>query len=724
MPTLGLLLALVTFTPLPPPSPGRLAGTEFHVSVLGNDAWDGSQPEPAGDGKTGPFATLGRAQRAVRESLADPAPGGVSAVVIGGGWYELEDTLVFGPGDSDADLEPDGPWDDQPDGIVWAAREGERVVVSGGRRLTEWTVEEDGSWTLELEEVRDGSWNFSQLWVNGERRFRPRVPSTGWLRVAEELPPSEKAAGKGHDRLGYAAGDFRPEWDLSQIELMGVHIWSASRMRIAENNLEKRALTFTGPTRTTARWAAFRQGNRYFVDNVRQALDEPGEWFLDRKSGKLTYLPRPGETPETVTVVAPRLETLVRFEGRVEEGQPTGGVGFGDIDFAHTGWNLAPEGQSFPQAEVQLGAAIELVGAREVHFLNCTVRHTGGYGVAIGPGCQRVLVDRCDLYDLGAGGVKVGTARGAQLVSFGSFDEENPENLVDTNFVVGCRIRGGGRLHPAAVGVWIGHATNTTVEHNEIGDFYYTGVSVGWTWGYAEPSRAHHNEIAYNHIHDIGQGVLSDMAGVYTLGVSPGTTVHHNVIEDVNAYDYGGWGLYTDEGSTGIEMIHNLVVRTKTGGFHQHYGKDNLIAHNVFAEAQVQQVQRTRTEEHRSFRFERNVVYWSNESPLFGSNWRDDNFLVDHNLYWNPKHPEIVFPGGLDLEQWREQRGHDLRSVVADPRFVDPEGGDWRLAEDSPARGFGLSWDHTKAGARRSEADRREIPAVPAGFSTLPKRGH
>ena len=138
----------------------------------------------------------------------------------------------------------------------------------------------------------------------------------------------------------------------------------------------------------------------------------------------------------------------------------------------------------------------------------------------------------------------------------------------------------------------------------------------------------------------------------------------------------------------------------------------------------MQQVQRTRTEEHRSFRFERNVVYWSNESPLFGSNWRDDNFLVDHNLYWNPKHPEIVFPGGLDLEQWREQRGHDLRSVVADPRFVDPEGGDWRLAEDSPARGFGLSWDHTKAGARRSEADRREIPAVPAGFSTLPKRGH
>ncbi len=723
MPDLVLLLAL-TFTPLPPPSPGHEAGAEFHVSALGNDAWDGSAPEHAGDGKTGPFATLGRAQRAVREYLAETGSKATHTVQIGGGWYELEDTLVFGPEDSNAEPGPIEVHDGSlyPGFVFWQAREGEHVVVSGGRRLTGWTVEEDGRWTLELPEVRGGTWNFSQLWVNGERRFRPRVPSTGWFKVAEELPPSEKAAGKGHDRLGYAEGDFSPEWNLDEVELFGVHIWSASRMRIAENDVEKRTLTFTGPTRTTARWAAFLEGNRYFVDNVRQALDQPGEWFLDRKTGVLTYLPRPGETPETVTVVAPRLDTLVRFEGRVEEGQPAGGIQFLAVDFAHTGWNLAPQGQSFPQAEVQLGGAIELVGAHGVMLEFCTVRHTGGYGVAIGPGCRKAWVHGCDLFDLGGGGVKVGTASGAQLVSFGGFDPENPENAVDRNWVTDCRIRGGGRLHPAAVGVWIGHATNTLVERNEIGDFYYTGVSVGWTWGYAEPSRSHHNEIAWNHIHDIGQGVLSDMAGVYTLGVSPGTKVHHNIIEDVHAYDYGGWGLYTDEGSTWIEMTHNLVVRTKTGGFHQHYGKDNRIAHNVFAEAEVQQLQRTRTEEHRSFRFVYNVVYWTNESPLFGSNWRDDHFMVDGNLYWNPNYPEIVFPGGLDLEGWRA-RGHDRNSMIADPKFVDPAGGDWRFAEDSRVGRWGASWDHSKAGPRDLDLYPREIPPIPAGFTTSSKEG-
>jgi len=713
MSTLTLSLLVLFNAPLPPAAHQPSAGAEFFVSVDGDDAWDGSAPEPAGDGKIGPFATLSRAQRAVRERLA--GHGAVSGVVIGGGWYELEETLTFGPEDTDEDFGPDTLLDDQSSGLVWCAREGEHVVVSGGRRLTGCTVEEDGRWTLELPEVASGEWSFSQLWVNGERRFRPRVPANGWFHVAEELPPSERAAGKGHDRLGYAEGDFSPGWDLDEVELFGVHIWSASRMRVAENDTEHRALTFTAPTRALTYWAAFRKGNRYFVDNVRQALDEPGEWFLDRKSGVLTYLPRPGETPETTEVVAPRLQTLVRFQGDVEEVEPAGGIGFFDIDFAHTNWNLAPEGQSFPQAEVQLGAAIELVGARRVHLGGCTVRHTGGYGVAIGPGGREVLIDRCDLYDLGAGGVKVGTASGAQSVSFGRFDPANPENLVNENYVVNCRIRGGGRLHPAAVGVWIGHASNTTVEHNEIGDLYYTGVSVGWTWGYAEPSRAHHNEIAWNHIHDIGQGVLSDMAGVYTLGVSPGTTVHHNVIEDVDAFDYGGWGLYTDEGSTGIEMTDNLVLRTKTGGFHQHYGKENLIARNVFVEARVQQLQRTRTEEHRSFRFEHNVVYWTHESPLFSSHWKDDHFYVDENLYWNPNHPDLRFPGGLDLAGWRG-RGHDLRSVIADPKFVDPAGGNWHFAEDSPMRSRGIDWEHEKAGALRDERDSREIPPIPAGF--------
>jgi hypothetical protein len=241
------------------------------------------------------------------------------------------------------------------------------------------------------------------------------------------------------------------------------------------------------------------------------------------------------------------------------------------------------------------------------------------------------------------------------------------------------------------------HADRNAVAHNHIHHLYYTGISAGWVWGYG-PSVSRENRIEYNRIHDVGQRLLSDMGGVYLLGVSPGTVVRGNVIHDVDSWSYGGWGIYTDEGSTGIRIEDNLVYRTKSGGFHQHYGRDNLVRNNIFALARTEQIARSRAEAHRGFTFERNIVYFK-EGELFGGNWKDGHFALDYNVYFRVGGKPIRFPVG-SFKDW-QARGFDRHSRIADPLFRDPGRGDFTLRPGSPAPEVGFRpFDPGKAGPR------------------------
>ncbi|MGQ9564495.1 MAG: right-handed parallel beta-helix repeat-containing protein [Thermogutta sp.] len=682
---------------------------DFFVSPQGNDAWSGRLAAPNGEQTDGPFASLQRAQQAVRElRQKEPSREQPVVVAIRGGRYFLEEPLRFEPADSGSEKSP----------TIYQAYQSESPVISGGVSLNRWTVDDQGRWHLVLEEVKTGRWNFAQLFVNGQRRYRPRLPKKGYYTIAERVPPPPEKQKLGDDRLQYADTEFDSRWqNLGDVEVNILHYWSMSRMKLATIDVDKKLVTFKRGTGSNSWWAQFLTGHRYYIENVKESLSEPGEFYLDSTTGELIYIPQPGEDPKTADVIAPRLENLLIFACDGLGKRWVEHIQFRGLIFAHSNWVCPADGQFFPQAEVGLDGAISAIGARHVVFDTCAVIHTGTYAMAFGAGCQNCRVENCELVDLGAGGVKIGHAGSANWQG-ASQRPEGEDALVSHITVKNCTIAHGGRLHPAAVGVWIGHSPYNTIEHNDIFDFYYTGVSVGWTWGYAD-SPAHHNAINYNHIYNIGQYVLSDMGGVYTLGVSPGTTVNHNKIHDVYSFSYGGWGLYTDEGSSHIEMAYNLVYRTKTGSFHQHYGKENRIHNNILVNSVEHQIQRTRTEEHISFFFERNIVAWDNDSPLLGSNWKDNNFRMDHNLYWHAGKP-IVFPGNLTLEQWQKDRNQDLHSIIADPKFVDPANDDYRLQADSPAFKLGFeAFDPNQAGRQGKPALTANMPDVPPG---LPKR--
>ena len=688
--------------PGPAPGPGPADTLELFVSPTGDDAWSGRRAQP--EATDGPFGTIARARDEVRRLKVDGRLPAQVVVRLRGGRYPLSEPVVFTPDDS-------GP-------VTYAAFPGEVPVLDGGAVVTGWVPEARPGgevWVADVSPLVGRRGTFRSLFVDGERRWRPRLPREGFSRM-EAVPGFDLGSDvwdqlfAGSDTFRAAPGQLQAWRNLTDVEVLLFHFWIEERLPLASWD----------PATRTARTAAKslmilidESGDsypRYVVENVYEALS-PGEWYLDRPSGRLHYWPRPGETPDTTEVVVARATELLRLEGRPDQGQNVEGLRFEGLGFAHADW----EPVQSVQAAFKVPGAVRLVGARDVAFVDNRFEGLGGYALEIGDGCSGIRVVGNTMVDLGAGGVKVGGSAAVpdrDLVSVEDVREGGDRRRTGNVHVTDNEIRSFGRVFSSAVGVLVRHAFGNTIAHNHVHDGFYTGISVGWVWGYG-PSVTRDNRIEKNHIHDIGQGLLSDMGGIYTLGAQPGTVIRANLIHDVHSVGYGGWGIYPDEGSTHIVIEDNVVYRTSSQAFHQHYGNENTVRNNLLAFGGQGVIALSRAPGHAggqgrySATFERNVIV-SDARPVYVAGTADEAgraeshpFVSDLNVIWDVSGAPPVSgngqPGDADKpladplgpEAWRAL-GYDRHSVFADPHLRDPARPELGLAGESPAFALGF----------------------------------
>lgn len=618
----------------------------FYVAPEGNDRWSGTLARAKEDGSDGPLATLPAALKKTRTVGKDHPRASVS-LILRGGRYILERPLVFLPEDSR---------------LLITAYEGEKPVISGETCLTGWrclTVNPN-IWRAPAPAGRP----FHELFINGQRRTRARFPLSGFFQGSPVA---------GHPtEMRFGGGEIPKQWDRGGVELVGYQAWAQTRNEIRSVSVSTGIVSLAGDA------AAIKMEHAwpFYLENVPDIL-RPGEWCLDRQTGMVRYWPKAGEDVPSAHITAPHLDQLILLEGT--EGRPVQDVVFRGLTFADTDWHLNGGSDVDGQAAEAMPAAFVARWARHCAIKECLFTRLGGYAIDFGHGCQQNSISGCEMFDLGGGGVRLGEGD-ATLAAEGP----NFWNTITDNHIHHI-----GLVNAPAVGVLVLLSSGNRVAHNEIDHTFYTTISAGWTWGYAtNPCRG--NVIEFNLLHDIGQGLLSDMGGVYTLGLQPGAMVRNNVIHDVNAAIYGAWGLYTDEGSSGIVLESNIVYRCQGAGFHQHYGESNFIWNNIFALNKEAQLAHTRPEPHVSFIFSNNIVYFDS-GHLFAGNWAGDGFQMDHNIYFDtrvgPSHPPL--DGGLLFQTWQKM-GHDRHSEFIDPLFVDPRRGDFRLRPDSPALRWGF----------------------------------
>ena len=690
-----------------------MSQADFYVSPQGDDGAPGTLEKP--------FATLDRARRAVRELHS----GKPATVLLRGGTYTVRHPVVFGTHDSGTEQAP----------ITYAAYPGETPIISGGAPVSGWKPYKDNIFQAELPEVQNLHYQFRQLFCGGKRQIRARYPNydpehphTGGWAFIESAPPLETP---GPASLVWEKGMFPRKWakpHLGEIFVIPGLAWNSHVIPIQEVDHDQRTIRLTRRMFTT--WDNLLQGNRFYVENMLEELDQPGEWCFDRETRTLYFWPPDGQAPRDGQVTIPMTDKLIEL--RATAGQPVGHLHFRGLTFTQS---LSGHPHFMPlhpdyidcNRPLSAGWAVHIENAEHCVIENCTFDQVGGDGIRlheynahhriahnefVGVGAQAICFAHLDFWPYDFPPVWRGNEQ-----QFETMSSQLPwaiGNTVCGNHIHHCGVidNFGGAIHT--------HGLNTQSNlfcHNHVHDQPHHAIYFSMGFG--------QNTIEYNDFHDLCL-VMADAGGVYhnrwsilpddpVLGkhvivrynlIQRVVGVHHDIepVEDATAVPsherivmpHFTWGMYYDNSPRRAHVYGNITVGNMLGGVFLGGGyaepADNLVENNIFINSYEFQSDLGMNEGASGNRFVRNIICQKEpDAWLYRITASDGIAEVDHNVYFAAPGVELRIKGPEDesYENWRKL-GYDANSVIADPLFVDAENGDYRLQPDSPALKMGF----------------------------------
>jgi len=691
------------------PTPRRLvepSALVLHVAPEGRDEWSGRLAAANPQGTDGPVATLERARhhvrRALRAGLATPV-----RVVVHQGIYELADTLRFGPHDGGTAECP----------ITYQAEPGARVVLRGGRAVRGWRPWRRGILQADLNTQGMAGATFYQLFYRGRRQplarhpnRDPHHPRTGGFAYIEARGP------RPPEQFFYEHGSipFEAWHDLSQAEVVTVfgRGWNFAIAPIAKADTEHRLVTVARRVRRP-----FEPDNRFYVRNVLDALDAPGEWYLDRKASVLYFRPPHGR-PGDGDVVVPLLDHLVELKGSVPYPHGYLKVGYGGTKADFPVPDDAPP--PAPVEHITLHGfrlecarqdAVRLVGARRCAVVGCTIANVGNVGINMG--------------GVACGHPEVGNPRAVEATGFFAGVGGGGQNLLFNDPCQECRALGNDVHHVGSDGIFLYGAANHA-ENNHVHDIGLFDKDCACINAFGEG-----NVVRRNTLHDVprnavflkGTDNLVELNDIHHTLLETcdggairmcqrnlalrGNVVRFNRILDTVGYGYPAgrdyqspyysWGIYLDDFTCGTTVHGNIVARTGRGGIHVHGGSDNHVTNNIVVDAGSYQFENNPIRQRPAAGnvVARNVfAYDGTDAHLYScGKWLEGSVAWERNVVWCRRGPLRVRLGrGTEIEGWEawHARGLERDSVVADPRFRQPAADDYRLRRRSPAWRLGF----------------------------------